>query len=129
MPFTVFALLVGIDTYQHPVRPLSGCVNDIGLMESFLTDRIPAGSRQLKMLKKEQASRQAIIDGFLSHLCEAGRDDVALFYYSGHGSQAPTPTDFLRLEPDGLDESLVCYDSRMPGQYDLADKEISRLIA
>ncbi len=54
---------------------------------------------------------------------------MVLFYYSGHGSQERTPPEFWHLEPDRLDETLVCYDSRLPGNYDLADKELAKLIA
>jgi hypothetical protein len=66
----VYALLVGIDTYQPPVRPLSGCVNDIGTIESLLAERmVRAGTRvESLVLKNEKATRQAIIDGFLTHL-------------------------------------------------------------
>jgi hypothetical protein len=83
----------------------------------------------LQVLRNEAATRQAIIEGFRHHLSQAGKEDVALFYYSGHGSQAPSPPEFWHLEPDRLDETLVCYDSRLPGQWDLADKELAQLLA
>ena len=70
-----------------------------------------------------------MIAGFREHLALAGEGDVALFYYSGHGSQEPAPEVWWHLEPDRLDETLVLHDSRTPGQWDLADKELSVLIA
>lgn len=131
MAGTIYALLVGIDAYQSPVTPLHGCVADIEVMHTFLASRIGGEGYQLDavVLKNEQATRQAIIDNFLKHLGQAGPEDTALFCYSGHGSQARTAPEFFHLEPDRLDETLVCYDSRMPGSYDLADKEVSKLIA
>src|SRR4028119_2480152 len=33
------------------------------------------------------------------------------------------------MEPDRLNETIVCYDSRTPGNWDLADKELAELIA
>ena len=48
--------------------------------------------------------------------------------YSGHGSQELSPPEFWHLEPDHLDETLVCYDSRLNGGWDLADKELGQLI-
>jgi pimeloyl-ACP methyl ester carboxylesterase len=129
MSSIVYALLVGIDRYQPPVPPLSGCVADIETMHTFLRERISEENRRIITLKNDEATYAAVADAFLSHLGQAGKDDVALFYYSGHGSQAPTAPEFWHLEPDRLDETLVCYDSRMPGKYDLADKEISKLIA
>lgn len=80
------------------------------------------------VLINEQATRKAVIDGFRTHLCKAGPNDVALFYYSGHGSQEQAPPEFWHLEPDRLDETLVCYDSRSQGGWDLADKELAQLI-
>src|SRR5207253_1764991 len=77
----------------------------------------------------QQATRQAVIDGFRAHLGRARAGDVVLFYYSGHGSQEGAPPEFWRFEPDRLDETLVCWDSRMPGRFDLADKELAQLIA
>jgi pimeloyl-ACP methyl ester carboxylesterase len=122
--------MVGIDNYPPPVSPLRGCVNDITAMEELLNARVVDEETRLDVvtLKNEQATRQAVIDGFLTHLRKAGPQDVALFYYSGHGSQERTPREFWHLEPDRLDETLVCYDSR-PDNYDLADKELSKLIA
>jgi pimeloyl-ACP methyl ester carboxylesterase len=125
---TVYALLVGIDDYPHPIPPLRGCANDITAVEQLLGERLPARSFIPKVLKNADATRQNVIAGF-DHLRQAGPDDVALLYYSGHGSQERTPPEFWHLEPDRLDETLVCYDSRLPGNYDLADKELAKLIA
>lgn len=131
MARTVYALLVGIDGYPSPVTPLNGCLNDISAMRAFLEDRVGSGTDrlELRVLLNEQATRKSIIDGFRMHLSRGVKGDVALFYYSGHGSQAPTAEEFWHLEPDRLDETLVCYDSRLSGNFDLADKEISQLIA
>ena len=137
MPHT-YALLVGIDEYpKDTVRHLSGCVNDITAIRDYLNHRVLIDQdRQLhlKILKNEEATRQAIIDGFRQHLRQAQKDDVVLFYYCGHGSQEKAPeefSDFGLVKLDGLNETLVCYDSRSKGQdcWDLADKELAYLIA
>jgi pimeloyl-ACP methyl ester carboxylesterase len=127
----LFALLVGIDRYLPPVPALDGCVNDVRAIEELLEKRgaTDAARPLVKTLVNEQATRAALIDGFENHLGAAGPEDVALFYYSGHGSQEPTPPEWWDQEPDHLDETLVCHDSRMPGQFDLADKELRALIA
>lgn len=131
MPRTLYALLVAIDRYRSPVPPLNGCVNDIDAVAELLRDLGTGGDFELnvRVLRDAKATRAEIIDGFRNHLCKAGSDDVALFYYSGHGSQEDAPPEFWHLEPDRLDETLVCYDSRDEGQWDLADKELSALIA
>lgn len=127
----LYALLVGINNYPDPNHCLEGCVNDITAIEEYLNERFDKQEYQLHLLKlkDEQATRKAVINGFRNHLRQAGQDDVVLFYYSGHGSQEQAPKEFWHLEPDRLDETLVCYDSRTENGWDLADKELALLIA
>src|SRR5436305_12372205 len=127
----LYALLVGIDAYQSPLNALTGCRNDAAAMQEFLTGRIPAERLSLKVLLDQEATRQGIIDAFRVHFKQAGPRDTALFYYAGHGSQELTPDLYRELEPDGLDETLLAYDSRLPdgSGWDLADKELRVLIA
>lgn len=128
-----YALLVGINQYSptSSVPHLQGCTNDVKAMQAYLEGRVAKDANQLhlKVLLNQQATRQAVIDGFRNHLCQAGPDDVALFFYAGHGAQENAPEEFWHLEPDRLDETLVCYDSRTDGSWDLADKELAKLIA
>ena len=126
-----YALLVGIDNYPDPNHRLQGCVNDITAIAEYLNERFERTEYQLHLqtLKDEQATRKAVIDGFRNHLSLAGLDDIVLFYYSGHGSQELAPKEFWQYEPDHHDETLVCYDSRTEGGWDLADKELAALIA
>lgn len=131
MPRSIFAFLVGIDDYKKPVPQLQGCVNDIEAMAAYLGERVDGQDEttlRIESLRDDQATRDAIIAGFRGHLGQAKSGDVALFYYAGHGSQEPAPPEFWHLEPDKLDETLVCYDSRKEGGWDLADKELAALI-
>ncbi|MEH1814965.1 MAG: caspase family protein [Nostoc sp.] len=127
----IYVLLVGIDNYPDPNHCLQGCINDITAIEEYVNERFDPQEYQLHLLKlqDEQATREAIINGFRNHLCQAQKDDVVLFYYSGHGSQELAPKEFWHIEPDHLDETLVCYDSRTENGWDLADKELAKLIA
>lgn len=130
MTRNLYALLVGIDAYVHPVPPLQGCVNDIKAIEEYLLGRVAQDNYQLHLLTliDREATRQGIISGFQQHLCQANSEDTALFYYAGHGSQEQAPEEFWAVEPDRLNETIVCYDSRSPGGWDLADKELGKLI-
>src|SRR4051812_9699886 len=130
MARTLYATLVGIDLYRPPISPLHGCVNDIEAVAALLQEFGRGGefALNLRVLKNAEATKAALIEGFRGHLRRARSGDVALFYYSGHGSQEDTPPEFWHLEPDRLDETLVCYDSRDEGQWDLADKELAVLI-
>ncbi len=131
MTRNLYALLIGIDDYPSPVPRLQGCVNDIKAIKDYLQGRVTQeGYRlHLRTLLNQEATRRAVIDGFRQYLCRAGSEDVVLFYYAGHGSQEQAPEEFWTLEPDRLNETLVCYDSRSSGGWDLADKELGQLIA
>ncbi|WP_414585291.1 caspase family protein [Scytonema sp. PCC 10023] len=138
MTHKIYALLVGIDNYhpQSRVNSLKGCVNDIEAIETYLRKRIATDKKWELVensvvpwkLTNDLATRQAVIDGFLQHLCQADSEDVVLFYYAGHGSYETAPEFFRKQERDGKIETLVCYDSRTSEGRDLADKELSYLI-
>lgn len=137
MSNNIYALFVGIDMY-HPEstprvpRTLSGCVNDIDAVEAYLRTRVATGNKwnlvEPLILKNQQATRQAIIEGFQKYLCQANSNDIVLFYYAGHGAQEVAPKEFWKFQPDHLNETLVCYDSRTKNSNDLADKELAYLI-
>jgi hypothetical protein len=126
---TVYALFAGINDYPDP-WPLSGCVRDVEGVQAYLRERVGGEGCRLEahVLMDQEATRQALIDGFRGHLGRAREGDVALFYFCGHGSRAPAPPEFWQAAPSRLMETLVCYDSRRGG-WDLADKELARLIA
>ncbi|SEJ59230.1 PGAP1-like protein [Dyadobacter sp. SG02] len=131
----IFALLIGINEYSpssNPqIRSLNGCLNDVSDFGKFLEenygDLIPDG-RQVLVLTDANASRTNVIDGFRKHLAQAGPDDIALVYYSGHGSTGITAPEFQAATSDRQEQTWVLHDSREPGKYDLADKEIALLI-
>ncbi len=128
---TIHAVLVGIDRYPDPIPQLSGCVNDIEAFATYLRERVDKDNGvalRLKVLKNQQATRAAVIAALQSHFRRAKQGDVALFYFSGHGSQERAPEEFWKIEPDHLNETLVCHDSRMLGSWGLADKELAQLI-
>ena len=98
-------------------------------MEDYLRTQVGITANiNIKKLIDREATRQAIINGFEEYLCQANSNDVALFYFSGHGSQEPVPPQLRDIEPSGLIETLVCWDSRTENSWDLADKELAVLI-
>ncbi|CAL9638552.1 caspase family protein [Streptomyces sp. enrichment culture] len=125
---TLYALLVGIDDYREPVTRLNGCSNDIRAVTGFLRGRLPKAGLSILSLPNASATRSAVIDGFRCHLGRAAAGDSALFWFSGHGSQAPVPAEFARFEPTGMLQTLVCADSRHGGVPDLYDKELAVLV-
>lgn len=142
VPRKLYPFLVGINDYPPGVSPLKGCVEDIQGFQTYLQHRV-ANQNGFELqtpcvLLNHQATRAAIISGFTDYLSQAQANDVALFYYAGHGSQKRWSKDLAdnalvddtlpHHEPDGLHETLVCYDSRTDG-WDLLDRELAYLIA
>lgn len=124
------ALLVGINSYLRPIIPdLQGTHKDIDNFLAHLNDNYKDDFEiNAVVLKDEQATRGNIIKHFEQHLALAQENDVALFYFSGHGSWNPTNKAFHEFDPDGKEETLVCHDSRTKGKYDLSDKELAVLL-
>ncbi len=128
----IYALLVGINRYPAggKVRNLYGCVGDIERMDTFLNEQLGYDGRyESKLLRNEEATRLEIIKEFRNHLGKATKGDAVLFMYAGHGSRQSSAVEFKDRYPDQMDETLVCYDSRLPDGLDLADKELAVLIS
>lgn len=112
---------------------LNGCHNDLNGVEKALKDCIDEKKWDFEICKlfDQKATKQNIIDNFLSFFSALEDGDSALFYFSGHGSQAHAPEEFWHSMQGRLMETLVCYDSRMEERKDcrdLYDKELSYLI-
>lgn len=131
----LYALLVGIKNYapESNVNPLSGAHNDVERMRDFLNGPYAGEfkSRHIEVLKDPDATYVNVITYFYNKLClQAKPGDIALFHYCGHGSFCPTAQELIALSDSKTqDETLVCFDSRLEGHYDLADKELAALIA
>ncbi|MEO8496240.1 MAG: caspase family protein, partial [Planctomycetota bacterium] len=129
MSRNVYALLVGINNYSPNVGRLTGCLNDVDHFHSYLTDNLDRSRLHIEILQDAAATRPNIIEQFRSHLGKAKAGDVAVFQYCGHGARWKSAQPFAQFYPDGMDEGLVCYDSRSEGGFDLADKELAVLLA
>jgi hypothetical protein len=119
-----WALLIGINEYPMLPRDrwLNGCVNDINAIEHVLSSEL-FGFPQAHILKltNQGATRDGILRAFREHLVEnfnIQSGDVVVVYYSGHGSFVK---DMHGDEEDGLDETIVPYDSGRGGPEDVRD--------
>jgi hypothetical protein len=138
MPSTItkrlYALLVAINDYCAPVPPLRGCVNDIQKVAAYLKDEAQDFDLRVSQLLNSEATKENIVHAFTTHFQPAGSNDVALFYFSGHGTQEEANSIFWPVEEDRKLESIVCYDSYTVSQGQaifrlLADKEIRYMIS
>lgn len=134
-----YSLVIGINDYPGGIgfADLKGSERDAERVESYLKHFLPKRGYELDLLvlKGQQATKAAIVDGFTQHLTKAGAEDIAFFFYSGHGSQEVVHEAFKDYESDGLLETIVCVDSRpydaekstsLKGT-DLCDKEMRYL--
>ena len=129
MAKNIYALLVGINGYSPNVGKLSGCLNDVDHFREYLKENFDRSRLHVEVLKDADATRPNIISQFRAHLGKAKSDDIAVFQYCGHGARWKSANAFKQFYPDGMDEGLVCIDSREPGGFDLADKELAVLLA
>jgi hypothetical protein len=120
-----WALLIGINSYPNfaPRGQLTGCINDVEVMRQVLTDSFNFPESHVALLTDGQATREGILGAMRELVQRVGPGDVVVVHYSGHGSQM---TDVEGDEPDGLDETIVPYDSgRAPHENrDIKDDEI-----
>jgi len=125
----LYVLLVGINDYAAPLPKLKGCIKDIDLIEAYLHE-FCASEYHLKIRRLENASATYanIKNGFREHLAAAGSSDIAWFHFSGHGSEEKAAPEFLALQPNGKDQTLICIDSGKGGVPHLADKELAVLL-
>ncbi len=127
MEATIHALFIAIDDYPIAHHRLNGCVNDAECVITYLENNYPCEQLNIKRVFDKDATKAGVIASF-AHFKAAQPNDVCLLYYTGHGSQAAAPKEFLHLDPDGKLETMVCWDSRLQGGRDLMDKELSYLI-
>ena len=130
------AVLIGINDYTAsrlgpppvpgavPERDwpnLSGAVNDVHALADMLVLVYGFDRNDITTLTDQAATREAILHTIEEKLIDkAAKDDLLVFYYSGHGSQVKNS---LSEERDKLDESIVPADSRI-GARDIRDKEL-----
>jgi hypothetical protein len=100
------AICIGINNYPGIFNDLKGCVND-ALDWSALLQGL---GFDVSLMLDSQATRTSV-KAALQGLVDATRaGDVAVFTYSGHGTQV---TDFSSDEGDPYDEAICLYDGNV----------------
>jgi Caspase domain len=123
-----WALLIGINKYKYSsIKQLQGCFNDVELMSNILQENFGFLLENITLLQDEQATRESILTAMDTLVDRVDSEDIVVIHYSGHGSQM---TDREGDEKDGLDETIVPYDSgRSPHpNRDITDDEIYLLL-
>jgi hypothetical protein len=82
------ALVVGIDDY--PGAPLAGCVNDANALATLLQtheDGSPNFALKAMTQPSQRITRSALRSALSKLFSDSDEADVALFYFSGHGTE------------------------------------------
>lgn len=122
------ALLVGVGAYKNPsVNTLRGPAADVAAMRELLVKRYGFPPENVCTLVDGAATTAAFRAAFDRTLvARAAQNDVAVFYFSGHGSQTrDTNGDD---SGDGWDETLLLQDARVNGVKDLVDDELNTML-
>lgn len=81
----VYALIVGINTYDGTANNLNSAVRDAQSVYNFFREKAPA--ENIVLLTDRQATRSNIIARMNEVFARATKDDIVVFYFSGHGMQ------------------------------------------
>ena len=122
------ALLIGINyTDCSENIQLKGCSSDIFRMKTLLESHVPRIETELytddkesntySQLNKYGTSRKGIIENMTAFAKKSNyhKSDVAVIYYSGHGSNAKNRNRKKDNEIDGMDECIVPSDYNVSG--------------
>jgi hypothetical protein len=96
----IWAVIVGVAAYEN-INPLTYTKDDAYRMYAFY--KSPEGGslpdRQITLLIDEDATRENVLQAINDTYSRAGKDDVIIFYFSGHGAKGA----FITSEFDGKD--------------------------
>ena len=123
----LYLLAVGVNEFLNPdVSNLGGCENDANNIFNYLKESSENTEYEFdgKILLSAEATKAAVVKNFQEHLGQAGKEDVAVFYFSGHGASEKADEVFHPFSPRPLLGTMVCHDSRTGNVSDLADKEV-----
>lgn len=114
------ALLIGINYVGQNPGELSGCVNDVRMMQRFLKEQgFDDSTERMRVITDDVSYFHAAPTGdniiaAMRWLVEGNEPgDSIFFHYSGHGGQIK---DDNGDEADGWDETLVPFDYQSAGQ-------------
>lgn len=124
------AFIVGVGQYKNPKVPdLPGPPQDAKRFYGLLTDKNGYGFplENVCLLLDEKANTADFKTLFRQTLVQRARpQDVAVFYYAGHGSRV---RDVNQDEADEWDETFMLHDARSDGVKDLIDDEFNGMLA
>lgn len=100
------AICIGINNYPGVFNDLKGCVNDAKDWSALLQGL----GFDVSLMLDSQATRQNVKTALQGLVRAANAGDIAVFTYSGHGTQV---VEFGSDEGDSYDEAICLYDGNV----------------
>src|SRR5215204_4801625 len=100
------AVCIGINNYPGIFNDLKGCVNDAKDWSALLQDM----GFETSIMLDSQATQQNVKAALQELISATNAGDVAVFTYSGHGTQVSDPSGD---ESDRYDEAICLYDGNV----------------
>jgi hypothetical protein len=123
-----YAVLVGIATYPRALSAnLDGPAQDVRDVHDLLVNRYGFKPENVLVLMNRDGNRRQILEAAQRHLGQAGPNGVAVFYYSGHGTQLDANYGQADAEPDGKDEAIVVWGQGEDGGSLVLDDELGAI--
>jgi hypothetical protein len=125
----IWAVIVGVAAYEH-VKPLTYTKDDAYRMYAFY--KSPEGGslldRQITLLIDEDATRKNIMKAIRDTYSQAGKDDIIIFYFSGHGAEGAFITGEFDRE-DTKDSKGVLWHEDLQSVFEQSPAKYKYLIA
>jgi len=80
-----FALLIGVSEYESGLNPLPAAVKDVEAMRRVLANSEMGGFAEAAIRVLENPQRQEMEERIYELFSHREKDDLLLFYFSGHG--------------------------------------------
>jgi len=79
------ALLIGVSEYEPGLNPLPGSIKDVDAMQRVLVHPDMGGFAETDITVMKDPQRQEMEDAIYRLFADRKKDDLLLFYFSGHG--------------------------------------------
>ena len=109
---TKHALIFAIGNYDH--WPKISSLHDVSFIDTLLTRQ---DFKDIRIITDQDASMSGICNALNDLINKVNPGDVVVIHFSSHGEQVQDD-DRNRDETDGLDESIVTYDAKLPPHRD-----------
>jgi hypothetical protein len=127
----VRGVFVGIADYGGRIDPLNLTAEDAHVARKALQEGV--GLADSALLQDRDATREAVAAAIEDLGSECLPGDVFVFFYSGHGGQAPVPEErrvigpegsqYEENDPDNVEETICLYDQ------DVTDNDLAEMLA